>query len=116
MKYNVFKIDDPDTWPQYNCPILVWRKNHDYPYVYQWDPTEHCFLNDYDTYYPDTCFYTYIGYRPYIEKELHPKKCHNGYWECELYDDGYCLWDGRCKDQKEVTEYSIGIKQIWKSF
>lgn len=112
MNYKVFKIDDSDTWPKLNCPVLVWKKNIDWPQIYQWDPNGHCFLNDYDTYYPNKCLYAYIGYRPYVKKELHPKKCTNEASCCEE-DDGYCLYAGYCEYQKEEIEYAIAMEKIW---
>ena len=116
MKYNVFKIDDQDTWPTLNCPILVWRKNYEYPMIYQWDPIEHCFLNDYDTYYPNKCIYSYIGYRPYVVKETNPIQCACHDWRCPSYDDGYCLQDEECKYQKEILECMMGLKPIYKKY
>ena len=100
MNYKVFKIDNPDTWPELNCPLLVWKPNEEWPHIFQWDPNEHCFLNDYDTYYPNKCLYKYIGYMPYIKKTLHPIKCAFNNWECPHYDDGYCLCNENCEYQK----------------
>ena len=115
MNWRVFKIDDPDTWPEIDCPILVSKSIDNYPMVYQWDSREHCFLNDYDTYYPNKCFYMYIGYLPYIESVFHPIKCNNEEHRCASCDDGYCLEElGICGYAKEVTEYSIGLKRVWK--
>ena len=121
MNYNVFKIDDPDTWPEINCPLLVWRENHDYPFIYQWDPIAHCFLNDYDTYYPNKCLYAYIGYRPYIERELYPTICMCPEEFICPYgsdDNGYCMFDDKfsCEYMKAKTEYAIGIKRIWQKY
>jgi hypothetical protein len=53
---------------------------------------------------------------PYIEKELYPIKCGFDDWECPSYDDGYCLCDEKCGDQKKVTEYMLGSKAIWKEY
>lgn len=115
MYYKVFKMDDPDTWPELNCPLLVWKPNQEWPYIFQWDPKEHCFIDDRVTYRPKMCFYKYIGYMPYIERELHPKKCTNKD-RCYDEDDGYCLYIGECEYQKEVTEYALGSKPIWKEY
>lgn len=116
MNYKVFKMDDPETWPELNCPLLVWKPNQEWPYIFQWDPRGRCFLDDRVTYQPKMCFYQYIGYMPYIEKECHPIKCGFNDWDCPSYDDGYCLCDEKCGDQKEVTEYMLGSKPIWKEY
>lgn len=119
LNYHVFKIDDPDTWPDVDCPILVWKPNCNWPNIYQWDPKAHVFLNDYDTYYPSKCLYVYITYMPYVEKELHPIKCRCGSEDfCKLgfEDDGYCICDDgfKCELQYVANEYVIGMKRIWK--
>ena len=116
MNYKVFKIDNPDTWPELNCPLLVWKPNEEWPHIFQWDFNAHCFLNDCDTYYPNKCLYKYIGYMPYIKNALHPIKCAFNNWECPHYDDGYCLCTENCEYQKEVTEYEFGSKPIWKEY
>lgn len=116
MNYKVFKMDDPETWPELNCPLLVWKPNQAWPYIFQWDPKGHCFLDDRVTYRPKMCFYQYIGYMPYIEKECHPIKCGFNDWICQSYDDGYCMCDEKCGDQKKVTEYMLGSKPIWKEY
>lgn len=117
MNYKVFKMDEPETWPELNCPLLVWKPNQEWPYIFQWDPKAQCFLDDRVTYRPKMCFYKYIGYMPYIEKELHPYKCKEGRYLCSNYDDGYCFGeDTKCRCIKEVTEYSLGSKPIWKEY
>ena len=125
MNYKVFKMDNPDTWPELNCPLLVWKPNQEWPYIFQWDPREHCFLDDRVTYRPKMCFYKYIGYMPYIKKELHPIQCAyldekgNGIM-CPygFQDDGYCVCDDgfKCEHQYKQTEYALCSKPIWKEY
>jgi hypothetical protein len=115
MSYKVFNFDDPNTWPKLNCPLLVFLKNDDWPLILQWDNEIHCFVDNHRSYYPIQCFYKYVGYMPYIEKELHPTKCMNTD-RCYDEDDGYCLHKGGCEYQKEVTEYLLGSKPIWKEY
>lgn len=115
--YHVFKIDDPDTWPNVDCPILVWKPHNDWPCIYQWDPRGNCFVDDFDSYYPNKCLYAYIGYMPYIDRELHPAKCKADRYLCSNYDDGYCFGeDTQCKGIEVVTEYVIECKRIWRQF
>ena len=116
MNYKVFKIDEPETWPELNCPLLVWKPNIEWPYIFQWDPNGRCFIDNRVAYRPKMCFYKYIGHMPYIEKELHPIKCGFDVWDCPHYDDGYCLYDKKCEHQKEATEYFLELKRIWKEY
>lgn len=116
MNYKVFNFNDQSTWPELNCPLLVFLTNDDWPRILQWDNEEHCFVDDHRSYYPTQCFYKYIGYAPYIEMELHPMKCAKEDGRCEYDDDGYCLCNKKCEYKKKVTEYSLGSKSIWKDF
>ena len=116
MNYKVFNFDDPSTWPELNCPLLVFLTNDDWPLILQWDNEVHCFVDNHRSYYPTQCFYKYIGYMPYIERECYPIKCAFDNLECPSWDDGYCMQDKKCEYQKEVIEYSLGSKQIWKEY
>lgn len=117
MNYHVFNFDDSSTWPELNCPLLVFWTNNDWPLILQWDNKGRCFVDSHRSYYPTQCFYAYIGYAPYIEKECHPRKCGKGDRYCENEDDGYCMSDFcECKYIKFATEYSLGNKRIWKEF
>ena len=120
MNWRVFKRDDPDTWPEIDCPLLVcWTNGDDYRlYNAKWDSEDKQFIRDlrWIVFQKGDVFYTYIGYIPYIERELHPIKCAQERPRCAHYDDGYCLCKTKCKSQKEATEYSIGHKRIWKEF
>jgi hypothetical protein len=120
MNWHVFKRDDPETWPEVDCPLLVcWSNGDDYRlYNAKWDSEDKQFIHDlrWIVFQKGDVFYTYIGYIPYIERELHPIKCAQERPRCAHYDDGYCLCETKCKFQKEVTEYSLGHKRIWKEF
>lgn len=117
MNYKVFNFNDPSTWPELNCPLLVFFTNDDWPLILQWDNESRCFVDNHHSYYPTQCFYKYIGYMPYIEKELHPAKCKEDRYLCSHYDDGYCLGeDTKCKSIEMVTEYMLGSKPIWKEY
>lgn len=115
MNYKVFNMKDKETWPELNCPLLVFLEGCEWPFVWQWDKENSCFVDNNLAYYPERCFYKYIGYMPYIERELHPSKCiYHGM--CGYEDDGYCLMDIKCEHKKKITEYSLGSKAIWKEF
>lgn len=124
MNWKVFKKNDPSTYPDIDCPMVVYR-----PYTSCFTLDVHYFDNERKKFYQkeggdarwykayDECFYSYVGYLPYIEKEFHPAKCKMDRYLCSHYDDGYCLGeDTKCKCIEEVTEYSLGSKRIWKDF
>lgn len=121
MIWHVFKIDDPETYPDMNCPMIVCQSPDDWPEIYQWDNIEHVFINDYQTKKLNRCFYSYVGYLPYIERELHPVVCGcSSDFTCPYGsdDNGYCLFDDdfKCGFMKPKTEYSIGYKRIWREW
>lgn len=121
MNWHVFKIDDPSTHPDIDCPMVVYR-----PYTSCFTLDIHYFDNEQKKFYQkeggsgrwykayDECFYFYVGYIPYIEDEYHPIKCNKKDELCEYEDDGYCLCENKCGYQKIVTEYALGYKRIWK--
>ena len=116
MNYKVFNMANKETWPELNCPLLVFLDGCEHPFIWEWDNENACFVDNNLAYYPEICFYKYIGYMPYIEKELYPIKCGSDNWKCDSYDDGYCMNECNCLYQKEVTEYVLGSKVIWKEF
>lgn len=119
MNWCVFKIDDPETWPRYNCPIVVCQSVDDWPEIYQWDKVDHVFVDNYKTVKLNKCFYSYIGHLPYIERELHPTVC-----DCPdrhgcpygVNYDGYCLYDKECEYKRIKTEYMVGYKRIFEEY
>lgn len=120
MIWHVFKLDDPETWPEIDCPILVCQYVADWPETYWWNKDKHTFENDYREKKFGKCFYAYIGYLPYIEKECHPIKCghENRFCPHGYDDDGYCMCDEdfECEFKRTMVEYVLGMKRIWKKF
>lgn len=124
MNWKVFKKDDPSTHPEIDTPMVVYR-----PYTNCFTLDVHYFDNEQKKFYQkeggnsrwykayDECYYFYIGYIPYMEKECHPYKCKGDRCLCAEYDDGYCIGDDiKCNLQEVVTEYALGYKRIWKDF
>ena len=127
MKWYVYKKDDPSTWPEIDCPLLV-CVNHgecsDFLIVSWWDNKCERFL---DTIHGeevnvDECFYAYIAYVPQgykthkVSKCVDDAKCPYG---CN--DNGYCMYDeltqsDRCGSKMFVNEYEIEMEKIWKEF
>lgn len=121
MNWHVFKKDDPSTYPDIDCPMLVCWTNSDRYLLYnaRWDNEVNKFMNSdfrWILFEKGDIFYSYIAYIPYIEKVLHPIKCDMKYKIGEHEDDGYCLCGNKCKGKCETTEYSLGLKRIWKDF
>ena len=117
MKWHLYNKDDPNTWPQVDCPIVVYKMSGGYPDVYQWDPVEHCFVNE-KTYKCQECYYAYIGYVPSGYRTLYPTKCTKEKRCDEGHDDdGYCMTENpTCEFAKVIPEYVIEEKAIWKEF
>jgi hypothetical protein len=78
-----------------------------------------CYESEYFYYRFTECYYAYITYVPSGYETYHPIKC-----TCEScpqgYDDnGYCMdydHEYTCGYKKEIAEYSIEEKRIWKEF
>ena len=121
MNWKVFKKNDPSTYPEIDCPLLIYWTDgsREIFYTAKWDAEDKEFVHDLRTirFYKGDIFYAYLSYVPYIENEMHPAKCKEDKYLCSHYDDGYCLGeDTKCKCIEEVTEYSLGYKRIWKEF
>lgn len=120
MNWHIYKRDDPNTWPEIDCPMYVCWTNGDRYRFYdaRWDNEDKHFMHDlrWIVFEQGDVFYAYVGYIPYIEKEFHPIKCSKKDEICEYEDDRYCLCDKKCEYQYEVTEYLLGSKRIWKDF
>lgn len=127
MEWYLYKKDDPSTWPEIDCPILVYDESlYDF-YICKWNPSLSKFVEPKENiiHYWSECYYQYINYIPSGYKTLHLKVCRyvdeNGD-ECAcLYgfdDDGYCFASGMfgCEHKKAINEYHIEIKRIWKEF
>ena len=121
MKWRLYKKDDPNTWPQIDCPMVLSMFGNIRFSTYGWDNEEHCFYNrNEDTNYTpnEECFYHYIGYIPNSYEVHELLKCKND-TNCPIGgdDDGYCMYDFyQCENQVRVNEYSVEEKRIWKEF
>ena len=125
MKWHLYRKDDPNTWPQIDCPMVVWTGEH--ILLCEWynddrkmfdlaeeiDPIFYEKLR-----YLTEFYYAYIGYVPNGYKTVYPIRCTQDKWCEEGYDDnGYCMAeDPQCKFAKVVPEYVIEEKAIWKEF
>jgi len=126
MNWKLYKHDDPNTWPKVDCPMVLYRAYSENTFdlaVHYYDSKKNQFYEKngacehYKAY--DECYYSYIGYIPSAHKTHLPHKC--TLWEpcrcADGYDDnGYCMYEGECKYKKEVAEYEIETKRIWKEF
>ena len=123
MNWYVFNREDPETWPELNCPMLVYYDLLDTLYICKWDNDINKFFEEVDCdkrflHHFKECFYSYIGYIPNGYKVLHPVRCLNDD-NCKIgcADDGYCMYDFcKCEQQKVINEYVVDTKRIWKEF
>ena len=124
MNWHLYRKDDPNTWPEIDCPMLIYKSNFDSLHIWKWKSSVNKFIT-YETEreinYTDECYYQYIGYVPNGYTAIKTKKC--GFWNegcCQYQDDGYCFDLPRnmtCKHIMEVTEYVLeDNKRIWKEF
>lgn len=122
MNWHLYKKDDPNTWPQIDCPMVVclYHPNGKMNlWICKWDNNRNCFIRqEICNFYTKECYYAYIGYVPKGYKTHQPAKCKLGWYGCQGgYDDNtYCLYDGNCNEKQIVNEYEIEEKQIWKEF
>ena len=128
MNWHLYRKDDPNTWPEIDCPMLVCRYFSDFLYelkIMYWDqklnlPYYIVNMEKYDC-EEDELYYQYIGYIPNGYKAFKTTKCNiDPEYGCEYECDGYCFdapEDMLCEHCKEVTEYSLNDnKRIWKEF
>ena len=124
MTWHVYKKDDPTTWPEIDCPMLVYDEIFGNLYVWKWNNELKKFIDngpEKAIHYIRECYYQYIGYVPDGYKVYKARKC--SVWEerrCQYADDGYCFdlpKNVKCKFAKEVNEYWLNDnKRIWKEF
>lgn len=124
MSWHVYKKDDPSTWPEIDCPVLIYKENFNSFHIWRWKKSVNKFITN-DTEreinYTNECYYQYIGYVPNGYTTFKTKKC-SAYPEklCEYVDDGYCFDapEGMsCEFCQEVNEYSLNDNlRIWKEF
>lgn len=122
MKWHLYRRDDPNTWPQIDCPMLVYGGvpfYRDMPDIVTWDNVSKKFMWNKDRALSfKECYYAYIGYVPCKYKIHTVLKCMDDS-DCKIgcADNGYCMYDHcECEQQKEVNEYSITEKAIWKEW
>lgn len=125
MNWHLYKKDDLNTWPDIDCPMLVY-----YPYKQYNDSEDNVFTchwdNDTKQFYRPTkwldekeLYYAYIGYVPCGYKTCYCTRCAQADHCEEGYDDnGYCMSDSTfaCEHKIDIAEYSIEMKAIWKEF
>lgn len=121
MNWHLYRKDDSNTWPEIDCPMLVYIE--DSLVLCHWDTEFECFIpDDSDAVlcYSDVfeCCYVYIGYVPDTYKTYQVKKCNGCFSDwCGSEDDGYCMDEEcKCRYQSMENEYEINLKRIWKEF
>lgn len=127
MNWHLFRSDDPNTWPEVKCPLLVYDDKFCEFHICDWDHSLSKFveakldLGAKVAHYWKECYYAYIGYVPDGYKVIKTTLC-GVYPEklCEYEDNGYCFDCPReihCKYMQEVNEYALNDnKRIWKEF
>lgn len=126
MNWNVYRKEDPNTWPAIKCPMLVYDNELGEFYICDWDNSLCKFvetkvnLGAKVAHYWGECYYAYIDYVPYGYEATKVNKC-NSYTKarCQYEDDGYCFdlpRQTKCKYMEEQTEYSLNHERIWKEF
>lgn len=114
MNWKLYKKDDPNTYPQFNCWVLACKTfdNNFYLARCKWDKGNKCFVGDGAAAWNE-CYYAYIGYIPTEYTTVQVKKCSLCKRTCEYEDDGYCEYDQPCRFAIEMNEYSFDWKKVW---
>lgn len=128
MNWHVYRKDDPNSWPEIDCPMLVYvkyRAGTEELHVCRFDNRFKQFYGmcnlevAYHAYAFTECYYQYIGYVPNGYKVLKFDKCMAELQvRCDFDDDGYCMdVNNPCPFRKTVNEYAFNDnKRIWKEF
>lgn len=123
MKWHLYKKDDPNTWPQIDCPMVVYypyKQYHDSDniiFIGHWDNDRKQFFTPKKWWDEKELYYAYVGYVPSGYKTYYPTRCtREDNNRCEYDDDGYCMLEGPCPFSEVVPEYGIEEKVIWKEF
>lgn len=122
MNWHLYKKDDPNTWPKIDCPMVIYGGAPFYRNlldIFKWDNTAKNFIYcDKRVLSVDECYYAYISYVPSGYKTTYPTKCMRDGDRCTYDDEGYCMADRTyaCHYKRDVPEYSIEEKIIWKEF
>ena len=125
MKWHLYKKDDPNTWPRFDSPMVVWTGEK--LLLCDWYNDERKMFDVLEVMDP-ICFeqlrhltefyYAYIAYVPYGYKTHKVIMCTDDS-NCKIgcNDNGYCMYDEfECENQRKVNEYSIEEKLIWQEF
>ena len=121
MSWHLYRKDDPNSWPEIDCPMLVYDECWCDFYICKWDneikrfvepkgKILHCWKE---------CYYQYIGYVPNGYVTIKTAKCNAELQvRCDFDDDGYCEDTERmCPFRKNVNEYVLNDnKRLWKEF
>ena len=123
MKWYLYRKDDPNTWPQIDCPMVVYypyKQYHDSDdiiFIGRWDNDRKQFFTPKKWWDGKELYYAYVGYVPSGYKTCYSTRCmRENDDRCAYDDDGYCMFDISCEFAKEVPEYGIEEKVIWKEF
>ena len=128
MNWRLYRKDDPNTYPEIDCPMDACIYVSDGVYLIKivyYDINANVFyyfecMNRYNV-KSDELYYRYIGYIPNGYQTIKTKKC-SAYPEklCEYVDDGYCFDapDGfNCEFCQEVNEYALNDNlRVWEEF
>ena len=92
--WHVYRKDDPNSWPEIDCPILVYVKEkneHERLELCEWEVFTKQFIQFnsrryvINPYFFDECYYQYISYVPNGYTAIKTKKC--GLWH-----EGFCQY------------------------
>ena len=123
MNWKLYKKDDPNTWPQIDCPMIVYKEygpKNIITVVCVWDKQRNAFYEKVDHHYYNfsECYYSRITHVPSEYKTHEVLMCKDDS-DCKIGcdDDGYCMYDFcNCEQQRWVNEYEIEMKRVWKEF
>ena len=124
MKWHLYKPDDFNTYPKIDCPMVICFKNRhnnemEFRICKKYVTGFGIFVFQDGGTYCTECYYAYIGYAPSGYKTCYPTKCMRECDDrCGFDDDGYCMSDETyaCEYKRDIAEYSIEEKRIWKEF
>ena len=123
MEWHLYKKDDRNTWPQIDCPIVVYFCNSNGIInldVCKYNKEQNWFIREEKcNFFINECYYAYISYVPSGYKTHYPIICTCDNCSQGFDDNGYCMdYDNEyvCGCKKEIAEYSIEMKRIWKEF
>ena len=123
MNWKLYKKDDHNTWPEIDCPILVYDDDMCEFYICKWNHSLDKFVEPQKQilHHWKECYYQYIEYVPNGYTEFKALKCGASLNAvCQYEDDGYCFdcpSEIQCKYMYEEPLYILNDnKRIWKEF